>query len=75
VSIIHNSPQLAIDIEDTEVPVFTVASDSGITEIVLINSYAEFIAKFGPFKATETLHVAVRSFFDNGGTFCYQLIT
>lgn len=61
--------------EDTELPVFAVSSDSGITETVLIKSYADFIAKFGPFKATETLHVAVRSFFDNGDTFCYLVPT
>jgi hypothetical protein len=56
---------------NTEFAVLAAGSDSGITKTVLIDCLTNFIAKFEPFKATDTLPVAVRSFFENGGGSCH----
>jgi hypothetical protein len=61
----------------TAVPVFAVAADNacGITETLRVKTWAEFTTKCGDFKATDTLHVAMRSYFNNGGSFCYLIPT
>lgn len=51
-----------------------------LNETVRINFLAEFVGRFGPFTVTDALHVAVRSYFENGGVSCHliprtQLVT
>ncbi|KAJ5201701.1 uncharacterized protein N7498_006364 [Penicillium cinerascens] len=60
---------------ETAIPVFAVGAEVGITQTIRIETLNEFKTHMGSFNASQTLHVAVRSFFDNGGAFCYLIAT
>jgi len=55
----------------TAIPVFAAGTDSGISGTILIKSYREFTSVIGSFDPKKTLHVAIRTYFENGGGLCY----
>ncbi|WP_204490689.1 phage tail sheath family protein [Archangium primigenium] len=61
--------------QPTAVPVFAVGAHGGITETTRLNTFSEFTRAVGDFDPKQTLHVALRSYFDNGGGYCYLVPT
>ncbi|WP_434379720.1 hypothetical protein [Melittangium boletus] len=57
--------------DETAVPVFAAGPDSGITETRRVASWEAFTQAMGGFEPTRQLHVALRSYFENGGGPCY----
>ncbi len=65
---------LSIATGATAVPAIAT-SEAAFTDATRLNSWLEFIAKVGTFDKTNVLHVAVRTYFENGGGYCYVIPT
>lgn len=53
--------------------VFAAGTNSGVDDTTLVDSFDNFTQLFGPFNSKEILHVAIRAYFDNGGSTCYVI--
>lgn len=68
------SMPLSIASGATAVPAIAT-SDSAVTGVIRINSWMEFLALVKTFDGAKKTHVAVRSYFINGGGYCYLIPT
>lgn len=58
----------------TAVPVIAVKDDDKkIKEVSKVTSWLEFMAKVEAFDPSTTLHVSVKTYFENGGGYCYLI--
>jgi len=66
---------LSVTSGQTAVPAFAAGDDSGVTETRRINSWLDFVNAIGEFNPAKQLHVSLRSYFENGGGYCYIVPT
>mgnify|MGYP003945631503 CR=1 FL=1 len=66
------SLSLSISSGATAIPVFAVKdTDDNFTTTRQIVSWLDFTTKVGKFDPANTLHVALKTYFENGGGYCY----
>lgn len=62
---------LAVLTGATAVPVFAIPADEDIEEPARVDSWLDFLSIHETFRAENLLHVSLRTYFDNGGGYCY----
>jgi phage tail sheath protein FI len=73
---IEELPSLSLSIVNgaTAVPVFAAGSkngDNSVPSITRIGSWLDFSQIFGDFDPAHPLHICMRTYFENGGGYCY----
>lgn len=68
------SPSLSIAVNATAVPAFVVGTTTEpFTTTTKIGSWVEFMQKVSDFSPENLLHVSLKSYFTNGGGYCYVI--
>ncbi|MDI2146122.1 phage tail sheath family protein [Pseudomonas sp. ITA] len=66
------SLSMSISTNATAIPVFAVKdTDQNFVITQQVVSWLDFLSKVGAFDPTNTLHVSLKTYFENGGGYCY----